>query len=191
VDAGPAYVLSVHPAPGSPICEGWGITLAFNRDPGLVESPHCAPDPAQQTGAKRVFRAGGPPVEFTWGAGDSLTVDYEFMSCHSPPAVLQEAFPDPWETADLDALVADGIILTFDKELAGEGEERQPDFVVSGPDGWEWEPPVKVAGAVIALGPPPPGLFEHGATYRVLGEVTDAQGNSTMVDFDFTVAPEE
>ncbi len=187
-DDGPAYVVSVHPAPGSGICEGWGITLKFNRDPGLVESPHCVPDPTRQTGATRVFWAGGPPVEFTWGEGASLTVDYYFMSCHTPPAVLEEAFPKPGATVAADVLVAAGIVLAFNGEVVGDEEGHEPQFVVEGPDGWEWTPSVRVVGPVVMLGPPEPGLFEPGVTYTVRGEVTDRGGNATMIDFDFTIA---
>lgn len=183
----PAYVLYVQPPTGQAIPDTTEVTVVFDRDPGTVRVTGAKPVPDSPSGSTRVFLPLGGPIQFTWGDGESLTVEYFLMGGETAPATIVSVSPGVDVSAPLDALRADGIVIEFNVPVYAPQGSWELAFEITDADGESWRPSTTVDGNRVTLREPAVGGFVDGHAYTVTGEVIDGQRNATLIRFDVVV----
>ncbi len=183
----PAYIIHIWPQPGSTIPTGTEVTLVFNRDPGPVLATGVQVVRASASGTTRVFDALGPPMQFTWGDGESLDVEYTVLNGHSEPVILDSVSTGMDHSAPLEERRSNGIVMVFSEAVFAPDGHWTSAFEITGADGRSWRPHITVDASQVTLRETDADKWADGHTYTITGTVAGRRGDETDIAFFVTV----
>jgi len=183
----PAYIIHIWPQPGSTIPTWTEVTLVFNRDPGPVQTTGVQVLRASPSGTTRVFEALGPPMQFTWGDGESLAVEYTVLYGHAPSVTLDSVSTGVDHSAPLEELRSNGIVMVFSEAVYAPDGHWASAFEITDADGGSWRPHITVVGSSVTLRETDTDKWADGHTYTITGTVASRRGDETDIAFFVTV----
>ncbi|MDE0686099.1 MAG: dockerin type I domain-containing protein [Candidatus Poribacteria bacterium] len=177
-----AGLVSADPPIGSMIAADDIITLTFSSDPGDVTVPGgFVAGSGKRRQVTGPFAAGALTLAVSWTNGDgSISLNYTVKAAdNTPPEVTGATVSDGEENVDTDALLEDGIKITFSEEVTGNIALQTEDGDDVGWIGW-------VRGKQAALYPVAGKELSGNTTYVIKGKFADAVGNETEISITFT-----